>query len=38
MKTYAKAYVMFVAFTLITALVVRPMVKSANVPLLKDIL
>lgn len=35
MKTYAKAYLMFVAFSIVTAVVVRPMVK--NVPLLNTI-
>ena len=38
MKTYVHAYLMFVAFTLVTALVIRPMVRAANVPLLKDVL
>lgn len=37
-KKLAVAYAMFLAFTLLTALVVRPMVRSANVPLLKDVL
>ncbi len=36
LKKIAVAYGMFIAFSLLTTLVVRPMVKTANVPLLKD--
>ncbi len=38
MQTYLKAYLMFVAFVVLTAVVVRPMVRAANVPFLKDVL
>ena len=37
MKTYAKAYLMFITFMLLTAIVVRPAAKAAGIPLLKDI-
>lgn len=37
MNTYVKSYGMFIAFMVVTALVVRPAAKSANIPLLKDI-
>lgn len=36
-KKYAVAYAMFAAFTLVTALVVRPAAIKYNIPLLKDI-
>ncbi len=35
-KKLAVAYGTFLAFVLLTNMVVRPMVKNANVPLLKD--
>ncbi len=38
LKKLAIAYATFVAFGVFTALVVRPMVKKAEVPLLKDVL
>jgi hypothetical protein len=37
MKTYVKAYAMFLAFALVTAAVVRPMAVKSNIPLLKDL-
>lgn len=37
MKTYAKAYLMFLAMSLVTAMVVRPLAVKSNIPLLKDI-
>lgn len=34
MQKYVKAYGVFVAMTLVTALLVRPMVNKMNIPLL----
>jgi hypothetical protein len=36
-KQYLKGYAMFVAFALVTSLLVRPMAQKANIPLLKDL-
>lgn len=38
MKTYAVKYGVFLAMVVFTALVVRPFVQKANIPLLKDAL
>ncbi len=37
MKTYVKAYAMFLAFAVVTAAVVRPLAIKSNLPLLKDL-
>lgn len=37
-KAYGVAYVTFLAFVIVTALVIRPAAQKFNVPLLKDIL
>ncbi|WP_343724277.1 hypothetical protein [Herbaspirillum huttiense] len=37
MKEYAKSYAMFIAFSAVTALLVRPMVKQLNNQMLNDI-
>jgi len=37
MKDVAKSFAVFLAFTIALNLVVRPLAKQANVPLLKDI-
>ncbi len=37
MKKYATAYAMFVAFTLVTVLIVRPLAQKSNIPLLNKI-
>lgn len=37
MNSYVKNYAIFLAFTLVTAIVVRPLAKSMNIPLLSNI-
>ncbi len=37
MNSYVKSYAIFLAFTLVTAIVVRPIAKQMNVPILSDI-
>lgn len=37
MKQYVKGYAMFLAFALVTTLLVRPTAQKMNIPLLKDL-
>lgn len=37
MKAYAKSYLTFLAFSAVTAIIVRPIARSLNVPLLTTI-
>lgn len=37
MNSYVKSYLAFLGFSAITVILVRPLVKSLNVPLLNDI-
>lgn len=37
MNSYVKSYLVFFAFTAITAIVVRPVVRSLNIPLLNNV-
>lgn len=37
MNAHIKSYAIFLAFTLVTAIVVRPIVKQMNIPILSDI-
>lgn len=37
MHAYVKSYLTFFAFMAVTTIIVRPIVKSLNVPLLNDI-
>ena len=36
-KQYVKGYAMFLAFALVTTLLVRPTAQKMNIPLLKDL-
>jgi hypothetical protein len=38
MNTHVKSYLWFVAFMAVTKIVVKPIVGSLNIPLVKDIL
>jgi hypothetical protein len=38
MEKHLQAYGWFLAFAVVTALVVRPLVKSMNIPVLKDVI
>lgn len=37
MEAYGKSFLMFLAFTAVTKLVVKPLATSMNIPLVKDI-
>jgi len=37
MKDYAKSYAMFLAFTAVTVILVRPVAKQLNIQMLNDI-
>lgn len=37
MNSYVKGYLLFLAFTVVTAVVVRPIAKNMNIPLLNNI-
>ena len=37
MNAHIKSYLWFLAFTVVTAVVVRPIAKNLNVPLIKDL-
>lgn len=37
MNAYVKSYLTFIGFTLVTAIVVRPVAKQMNIPFLSDL-
>lgn len=37
MNQYVKSYLVFVGFTLVSAIIVRPLAKQMNIPFLSDI-